>query len=352
MSATVKDVAALAGVSPITASRALANSPLVTEPTRRKVLAACRQCGYRPHAGARALRSRRFNMVGLLLSTAHAYVPQALLAGIADTLEARGIGLRVMRLGDEQLTDPEFAPRVLEERMVDGLLINYCVQIPDRLVRQIRGHRLPSVWINIKEESDCVYPDMAAGAQTAVRHLLDLGHRRIAYVDFVNDISNPRGCHYSVGDAWAGCRQAVERAGKDATLMHLDRQAVAHEGRQALSEAFLARQDRPTALLAAASNPALTCLHAALALGLDVPGDLSIATFHDADVCNETGVTFATVALPERHVGETAVAMLLEKIRQPGAPLPSIALPTTFTPGLTCAPPCREAEKNYRAQSQ
>ena len=110
MSATVKDVAALAGVSPITASRALAGSPLVTEPTRHKVLEACRQCGYRPHAGARALRSRSFNMVGLLLSTSHNYVPQALLAGIADALEARGIGLRVMRLSDEQLTDPDFAP--------------------------------------------------------------------------------------------------------------------------------------------------------------------------------------------------------------------------------------------------
>ena len=57
MSATVKDVAALAGVSPITASRALAGSPLVTEPTRRRVLEASRRSGYRPHAGARALRT-------------------------------------------------------------------------------------------------------------------------------------------------------------------------------------------------------------------------------------------------------------------------------------------------------
>lgn len=338
MSATVKDVAALAGVSPITASRALAGSPLVTEPTRRKVLEACRQCGYRPHAGARALRSRSFNMVGLLLSTSHNYVPQALLAGIADALEARGIGLRVMRLSDEQLTDPDFAPRVLEERMVDGLLINYCVQIPDRLVRHIRDHRLPSVWINIKEATDCVYPDMLAGARSAMEHLLGLGHRRVAYVDFVNDVTRPQDCHFSVGDAWAGCRQAVERVGDGATLMHLDRQEVPHEGRQALAEAFLTRRDRPTALLAASGNPALTCLHAALSLGLQVPDDLSIATFHDAAAFNETGVAFGTVALPERKMGGAAVTMLLEKISQPGRPLPSIALPTTFSPGRTCAP--------------
>ena len=98
MSATVKDVAALAGVSPITASRALAGSPLVTEPTRRKVLEACRQCGYRPHAGARALRSRRFNMVGLLLSTSHNSVPQALLAGRLQVEGDRALAMQIAML--------------------------------------------------------------------------------------------------------------------------------------------------------------------------------------------------------------------------------------------------------------
>ncbi len=339
MSPTVKDVATLAGVSPITASRALSNSPLVTAATKQKVLEACRRCGYRPHAGARALRSQRFNMIGLLLPVEHAYVPQGLLAGVADTLEAHGIGLRVMRLSDEQLTDPEFAPRVLEERMVDGLLINYCVEIPDRLVRQIRDHHLPSVWINIKEPTDCVYPDMFTGAAAAIRHLIGRGHRNIAYADFVNGVAHPETCHYSVGDAWSGCQAAIAESGKPIRLSAFCDEGLDREKRPAHVASILSRSDRPTAVFAASSNHALTCLHAALTLGIQVPDDLSIITFHETRLFDDTGIAFSTVALPERQTGETAVNLLLEKIRHPHIDLPSVALPTTFTPGTTCGSP-------------
>ena len=68
------------------------------------------------------------------------------------------------------------------------------------------------------------------------------------------------------------------------------------------------------------------------------PGSLVVGPGDDAAAFNETGVAFGTVALPERKMGGAAVTMLLEKISQPGRPLPSIALPTTFSPGRTCAP--------------
>lgn len=340
MAVSLKNVAAMAGVSPITVSRVLNNSRLVTDGTRAKVLEACRCCGYQPHAAARALRSSRFDTIGLLLPTEerHARLPYALLAGITDELESRKQSLQVIRLTDMALTSCGFAPRILSERMVDGLLINYEVDLPPGLVQKIHEHQLPSIWINIKASADSVYPDMFGGAQKAIRRLLELGHRHIGYLDFTSDVSRPDQGHYSVRDCYEGCRHAVEASHSGARLEIMSKGGIPRRDRPGIAGTMLGRHDRPTAIITFSSRQALTCLHAALSLGLRVPDDLSMVTYHDEPVCDETGLAFGTISVPESEMGRIAVRMLMEKIREPEPALPSVCLDMPFRAGETCAP--------------
>jgi len=337
MGVSLKDVAAIAGVAPITVSRVLNNSPLVTDITRTKVLAACRSIDYRPHAGARALRSKRFNTIGLLLPAeeGHMLLPHSLLASIADELEHRRIALQIIQLSDRQLTDADFMPRVLTERMVDGLLINYSVGIPDKLTTQVKEHNLPSVWINIKRSYDCIYPDMFNGARKVAEHLIKLGHQRIGFLDFTNNAFFINKPHYSVKDTYDGVCDAIEKTNFGSKLEIICKETIERKDRLSFMQGVLGRIDYPRAIITVSYRHALTCLHAALSLGIRVPEDLSIVTFYEKSIYDETGLAFDTVSVPEAEMGRAAVDMLLKKINHHENRIPSLCVDMPFTIGDT-----------------
>ena len=102
---------------------------------------------------------------------------------------------------------------------------------------------------------------------------------------------------------------------------------------------LLQRHDYPRAIITVSYRHALTCLHAALSLGIRVPEDLSIVTFYDKSIYDESGLAFDTVAVPEIEMGFAAVKMLMNKINQKECRLPRICLDMPFTTGNTCTHP-------------
>jgi DNA-binding LacI/PurR family transcriptional regulator len=198
MAVTIYQIAERVGLSPKTVSRILSGKAALHKPeTRERVLQVATELGYRANSSARAMRRQRFGCVTLLLSNVRqrSVLPSAREDGIQAALGEHDLHLMVAPLPDAKLTDQGFVPRILREYGSDGLLVNYNTRIPPRMETLLDAHNLPSVWINVRRDSDCVYPDDLQAGRQAAERLLALGHRRIAFVDYTEQN------HYSNGTA-------------------------------------------------------------------------------------------------------------------------------------------------------
>ena len=338
---TVREVAKAAGVSLRTVCRVLNGTvaPVRAE-TRDRVMAAARQLGYRPNAAAKAVRRGRSGGIALLLSSdlQRSYLPEALLDGIQEQLRAHDLHMTVAAVPDPQLTDETVIPKFLRQWMADGLLVNYTVRVPPDLRAIIEDMHIPAVWLNVRRPADCVYIDEHAAARQVTEHLLGIGHRRIAYVDYHSDVSAPDDWHYSTTDRCRGYEQAMIKAGATPRVMREDGILPVRRKIEA-AVALLKAPGRPTAVVAYSPGQTTLPVHLAAVAhcGLRVPEDLSLVTFSPF-AADEVGVAMTKMLLPEREMGREAVEMLLRKIRQPG-PQPSRCLAATLVEGESAAPP-------------
>jgi DNA-binding LacI/PurR family transcriptional regulator len=313
---TASHVAKACGLSQPTVSQILSGSALgsrYSEATRERVLAAARDLGYRVNVAARSMWSGRFGVISLLLSTkdGRSTLPSGLLRGLQDQLHPRKLRLQVSMLPDDQLIAAWGIPDALTQAHSDGLLINYTHEIPAALGQAIEQNHLPAVWINSDRGDHRVRPDDEAGAYLATRHLLELGHRRIAYSDFSHGraFAMP---HYSVGARERGHARAMAEAGLSTRVMRVD-EVDAGANRVTLAADWLRRPDRPSAVLCYGSNDSTPWSVAGMQVGLSVPRDLSLVHFAGG-ITEFLGVWMTTVVVPEQQVGETAVEMLVARL--------------------------------------
>ena len=332
--ATVKDVAALAGVGHPSVSIVLngAKSGMhVSEATRQRIIEAAAELDYQPNTSARAMKTGRFGCVGLLTSTEprRSNVQSEMQRGIHDELAAHDLHLMLVQAPDVSLTDEAAVPRLLREWMVDGLLIGYNVGIPPLMTELITRNCIPSVWLNAEQEFDCVRPDDEEGTYQATRHLLELGHRRIAYVSIARPI------HYSVAARERGYRKAMDEAGLAAQVHEEDLELPARAKYEQV-RGWLAPAVRPTAMLFYGGESAVLTFYAAERMGLRVPDQLSLISTGESPIpCLHS--TLDTMIIPFYEIGRVAVRQLLEKIEHPAQSLPTRTLPFTLVPGETVA---------------
>lgn len=295
-----------------------------------QIRSTAQQMGYRPNAAARATSGGRMGAVALLLSTdrGRSRLPDGMFDGICDGLAARNLRLTVARLPDEKLTDPTFVPDVLREWAADGMLIDYTDRIPARMIDLIEASGQPVVWINTKRDCDCVRPDDEAIGRLATERLLALGHRRIAWLEY-HTREEVAGYHYSRRDRETGYEKAMRAAGLTPHPAYASRPLGMDERAGFVSD-LLHGPKRPTALISYAgySHSLATVTQA---MGLRVPDDLSLIGFSDPSTLpTHFGATereVAYVVMPEREVGQAAVAMLLEKLEGENCPLPPRVIP-------------------------
>jgi LacI family transcriptional regulator len=333
--ANLQQIAKAAGVSVMTVSRILngRNKEVNAAAAARaaKVRQIASQMQYRPNAAARAIASGRFSTAGLLLSTDgyRSYLPSSLLTGIIQGLTANNMHLTVAQIPDEKLTSEGSVPKLLREMTADGLLINYTDHIPDAMLRLIHDNGIPCVWINCKLPADCAYPDDFAAAQAVAQHLLNIGHRRIAYIDFCHGETSFAECHYSAADRYEGYASAMSAAGLRGQLIRGD-----GDGRWVCRlKEILGAAERPTAFVGYGESDLLAVMRAADQLGLRVPDDVSLISFGDG------AGAFAEAILPEVAVGQAAVEMLMRKLKSPSTKLPPEPIAFDLKCQSTLAPP-------------
>ncbi|HEY8527502.1 MAG TPA: LacI family DNA-binding transcriptional regulator [Acidimicrobiales bacterium] len=334
---TIADVAAYAGVGAGTVSRVLNNSPRVSAETRARVLAAIEVLDYRPNPMARGLSRGRCQTLGAVVPFfTHASAVERL-RGVMAGLDGSRYDLVLFNVESPVHRDEHLASLTRRDR-ADGLLI---VSLPppaadlDRLAAagvpvvllDARGHGVPAV-----------VTDDVEGGRIATRHLLELGHERIAFIG--DDPANPFG-FTSSAERERGYRESLAEAGLAERPGDVAHGPHVREVARELAGQLLDRggeDGRPTAVFAASDTQALGVLEAARARGIRVPEDLSVVGFDDIEVSSYAGLT--TVRQPLRESGRKAIGLLLEALTSEEPPPPEVhQLGLELVVRSTTAPP-------------
>ncbi len=336
MVVTISDIARQARVSKVTVSNVLRKEGRFAETTRQRVLKAAREMGYRPSAAARAITRGRFGAVGILASTSpgrSVYAP--FLEGLFKASHRHDMSLLLSEVEDEKLSDRRAVPKLLREWMVDGLIIAYMQEFPRTLAQLIREFRVPSVWMNSKHEADCVHPDDYQGASLGAGHLVQHGHQRIAYVCQLRD------SHYSAIDRRAGYCHTMAEAGLSPQVVYPGERLIGLKQLFSDMKQIFQRDDRPTAVVCYSAEECIPTFHAASAVGLRVPEDLSLLALGNDTVIG-AGPVVTTVRFDPGAVAAQTIEMLRKKIRRPGELIPpqTIAFELDRPQATVGAPPC------------
>jgi LacI family transcriptional regulator len=341
---TVADVARHLELSAATVGHVLngrAAELRISAATQARVQEAVRELGYRPNLSARSVRTGRFGCAALIQPLRGIYLPPGLLLGISQELHRHDMHLAISDAPQESLGKAEFLPKVMRDLAADGLLINVINEVPSNFEEALGRLSTPAVWINTDRPFDCVHPDDLGAAQSITKHLLKQGHRHIVYAR--SALFEGRVVHYSESDRYQGYEKTMRTARLKPIVWEIPtepstREAMMHDARTEAALQLLSNPQRPSAIIAYEVASAMPFYHAALRLGLRVPGDLSLAAFH-GELNGQIAVPLTTMHLHMWQVGAEAVQMLMQKIEQPQTPVPARAVPTDFFEGGTCAPP-------------
>jgi LacI family transcriptional regulator len=312
--ATMKQVAARAGVSVSTVSHVINRTRTVSDDVRQRVQGIIDELHYVPSAVARSLKNDKTHTIGVMVPNSSNPYFAELIGWLEEAAFQVGYSIILCNaLGDQQKQTAYL--RALTEKRIDGLvlvasgadaerdaLLDHDVMPIVQLERALPGL-----------DADLIVVGQEEGAYRATRYLIELGHRAIACVSGPADLPCAR-------TREAGYLRAMLEAGLDeapAAIMHTD---FTSAGGHAAFTRLLARPRLPTAVFATNDLMALGGLCAAAAAGVAVPGRLSVVAFDDIAAAAYASPPLTTVAPPKREMARLAVDVLLQRIRDAGGP--------------------------------
>jgi DNA-binding LacI/PurR family transcriptional regulator len=327
---SMADVAKLAGVSSQTVSRVSTGHPSVVDSTRRQVLAAMRQLGYRPNSAARALRYGRFNTLGVILFGLSSTGNSRTVEAIATHAAAEGYAITLIPVGVPTQDNVLGAFTRMGELAVDGVIVIIEVHLLDtNTVALPPGVHVVIVDSDAGDRYPVVDTDQADGARQAVRHLIELGHRRVWHV------AGPAESYASERrtTAW---RETLSEAGL-ATPPIERGDWSAESGYQAGLR--LADQPDCTAIFVANDQMALGVLRALHERGRAVPEQVSVVGFDDIPDAASYQPPLTTVHQDFAAVGRHCVHTLLRQIHNEPTDPGTDLVPTSLVVRKSTAPP-------------
>jgi len=319
--ATVFDVAKLAGVSIKTVSRVVNDEPTVKPATRHRVQQAIEKLDYRPHSGARLMRSSKSGIVGMISDAVSSAVEDPLNAGLSGIHIVRGVqeacreAGKILMIADEGAVDDRAGVakllRTFESHRVEGVI--YAAPLHMQVALPLpKG--LPLVLANCFDGlgTPCVLPDDAGGQALAVEHLVAAGHRKIAYVGLGEELVAGR----LRRDAFRrACREAGLSETATPILIGFDAtsETSLDDLRKSLTRLFK-RTSPPTAVCFGNDLMAMRGIEMLERIGLSVPGDVSVVGYdNDENLLRYLKRPLTTVTLPYHEMGRAAVGTLLQR---------------------------------------
>ena len=320
VSPTLGDVARLAGVSTATVSRCLNSPEQVVEDTRRRVLEVVREIGYAPNFGARVLAAKRTNTIGAIIPTMENAIFARGLQAFQEELAVHGLTLLVASSSYRQDVEEEQI-RALLARGADALLLigfHRPAAVYDFLDR--RGVPYVVAWAHRAESPiRSVGFDNRRAMQELARHVIGLGHRRLAV------ITAPTEQNDRARERVEGILDAAREARIDPETIDIREAPYAIENGAWTMNEIMATAPRPTVVMCGNDVLAVGAVRAGLAAGLNVPGDVSVTGFDDIELAQIVEPSLATVHVPHREMGRAAARAVAGMLRGeetgPGEPL-------------------------------
>ncbi|MFY0406441.1 LacI family DNA-binding transcriptional regulator [Solicola sp. PLA-1-18] len=308
--ASVKDVAAAAGVSLGTVSNVLNRPDRVSDATRERVEGAMADLGFVRNETARQLRAGSSRTLAYVMLDAGNPFFTDVAAAMGDAAEAADLSLFLCNTSNDPQREAAYLGR-LEQQRVQGVMVTP-VDPAHPLISELPRRGTPVVIVDRTREAEThcsVAVDDVLGGELAAQHLLDAGHRRIGFVGGPAVLGQVR-------DRIAGVRRAVDRAGLSPSAVHevVTAALTVDEGRLALDRiAAVPRAERPTAVVCANDLLALGLLQRCAGLGVDVPSDLAIVGYDDIDFAAAAVVPLTSVRQPRHLIGSTAAALVIDE---------------------------------------
>jgi LacI family transcriptional regulator len=311
--ATINDVASLARVSKKTVSRVINNSPSVREETREQVNGIIARIGFRPDPQARGLAFRRAFLFGLIYDNPNAQYIVNMQAGALDALRGTGMELVVHPCERKNEGFLDDIREFIEVQRLAGVILLPPIAEDRRLLALMDELDVPVIRVTARPGEENDPPIRTAqivsrdrhGCALSGEHLAELGHRRIGYIS--GNLAYP-----SAHERRAGYDEGLGRHGA-AIAPDLDEEGdYSFESGLEAARRILANPERPTAIVCANDQMAAGAYHAAYEIGLNIPGDLTVIGFDDADVATRIYPPLTTVRLPTRDMARVAIEVLLD----------------------------------------
>jgi len=308
--ATISDVAEVAGVSIKTVSRVFNEEPNVREETRQRVLQVVADLDYHPNIAARSLAGRKSFLIGLLYDNPCANYILGLQSGSLDRLRGDKWRLLVVPCEDSARMGGKSTVSMVRAAGVGGVILTSPICDNAEIVNELLAARIPMVRIAPADSVgvDAVTPsvgmDDRSAAAEITRHLIGLGHRRIAII-----LGDPT--HSSNNERWAGFCRAMDEAGLEIDPSLIGRGLYTFESGLEAARPLLERSDRPTAIFAQNDDMAAGAIIAAGELGIAVPGELSVAGFDDSQIASTVWPRITTIRQPIRAMAQAATDALV-----------------------------------------
>lgn len=329
--ADLNAVAARAGVSPATVSRALRGLPNVSAATRARVEAAAAELDYVTSPAASRLATGQTNSIGVVLTYVGRQFFAQVLAGAEEVLREAGYDVLLYGLPSDEVRERFFAEMPLRRR-VDGVLI---ITMPIQLEQLARlgSLRVPVAAVGMHDEGmSSVETDDVAAARMAVSHLINLGHRSIAMIgggiSEVNPFSTPLARRKGYWEAMAAADLSVPIS------YEVDGEYTIAGGEAAMGR-LLAASPLPTAVFCQSDRMAMGAMRALRKVGLRCPEDISVVGFGDTEIADPLDLT--TVQQPVAEQGRLAAQLLLEQLSGKGPQY--LELPTKLVVRSSTRPP-------------
>ncbi|HVO09287.1 MAG TPA: LacI family DNA-binding transcriptional regulator [Vicinamibacteria bacterium] len=332
---TIRSIAAMAQVSTGTVSKVLNDAPGVGPETRRRIRKLIRDLNFHPDASAQSLAGRPTYNIGMVIphtgsySMASAYWP-ILLTSITDQAAARNRNVLLSTARSEEDVDSAYRS-ILRGRRVDGLIVGAeqlgARQLGELLLKEFpfvavgKGAMLTPYWVDV---------DNAGGAAAMTRHLVDLGHRRIAMLAGPHDFP-------AVKERVDGFTAVMTEAGLEPCVQHCayHTEAAGDQAAEQLRK-LLCSSSQPLALFVAAGDLVMPALRVAAELGREIPSDLALVSFDDHPFFDHFSPAITAVSQPIHELGSAATELLFAVMDGLEPEPPSRVLPTRLVVRASC----------------
>lgn len=346
--ANMQEIAKIAGVSLGTVSHVLNDTARVREPTRKRVLDAVQAAGYQPSQLARGLRRDTTNMIGMIIpDITNPFFP-AVVRGAEDVAFSNGYRLILCN------TDNDHSKEVMHLNELRTYLPAGLIVIPSNfsdLTAQAESYqragtgvvcidRLPKNW-----SGDTVTANNEAGAYNATRHLIQLGHTRLATITGPLHLTNAM-------ERLGGFKRAMKEAKLHLSPEYAQETSFDKQGGHAKTLILLRLIPQPTAIFAGNDMIALGALMAVREAGLRCPEDISIMGFDDLDLAETTNPSLSSVSQSGYQLGTTAARILLDRRGGDTSPAKHIVLETLLNLRNSVASPPRAMKDNSQVNGR